>query len=76
MPRPAFEAFRDAGLFALAVPRALGGTAAEDETIVHVIEELSQQDGSGGWNVMIASHAALIASLKTGRPETLFRANH
>ncbi len=62
MPRPVFEALRDAGLFALAVPQALGGTEAEDETILHVIEELSRQDGSVGWNVMIASHTAVVAS--------------
>ena len=35
---------------------------AEDEAIVHVIEELSRHDGSVGWNVMIASHAAVFAS--------------
>ena len=62
LPHPVFEALRDAGLYALAVPRALGGAEAEDETIVHVIEELSRQDGSVGWNVMIASHAAVFAS--------------
>jgi alkylation response protein AidB-like acyl-CoA dehydrogenase len=62
MPHPVFEALRDAGLYALAVPRALGGAEAEDETLVHVIEELSRQDGSVGWNVMIASHAAVFAS--------------
>src|SRR5438105_2971978 len=62
MPHPVCEALRDAGLFALAVPRALGGAEAEDETIVHVIEELSRQDGSVGWNLMIASHAAVFAS--------------
>lgn len=62
MPRPVFEAIRDAGLYTLAVPRALGGAEAEDEIILNVIEELSRQDGSVGWNVMIASHAAVIAS--------------
>jgi indole-3-acetate monooxygenase len=62
MSHPVFEALQDAGLFALAAPRALGGAEAEDETIVHVIEELSRQDGSVGWNVMIASHTAVIAS--------------
>ena len=29
---------------------------------MHVIEELARQDGSVGWNVMIASHAAVFAS--------------
>src|SRR5262249_60753555 len=67
LPHPVFEALRDAGLYALAVPRALGGAEAEDETIVHVIEELSRHDGSVGWNGMIASHAAVFASYRPGR---------
>jgi alkylation response protein AidB-like acyl-CoA dehydrogenase len=62
MPRPLFEAVRDAGLFSLSVPRALGGAEVGDATVLRVIEELSSQDGSVGWNVMIASHMAVIAS--------------
>jgi indole-3-acetate monooxygenase len=62
MPRPLFEAIRDAGLFTLSVPRPVGGAEAEHVTVLRVIEELSRQDGSVGWNVMIASHMAVIAS--------------
>jgi alkylation response protein AidB-like acyl-CoA dehydrogenase len=62
VPRPLFEALRDAGLFSLSVPTAVGGAAAEEGTIVQVIEELARQDGSVGWNVMIASNTAIIAS--------------
>src|SRR5215471_7593156 len=62
MPRPLFEALRDTRVFTMSVPTAVGGTAVEQETIVQVIEELARQDGSVGWNVMIASGAALAAS--------------
>ena len=62
MPRPLFEALRDAGLFSMSAPKAVGGAEMDDETVVHVIEELSRQDGSVGWNVMIASGAAIAAS--------------
>jgi indole-3-acetate monooxygenase len=62
MVRPLFEALRDAGLFSLMAPRAAGGAEADDGTVLRVIEELSSQDGSVGWNVMIASHMAVIAS--------------
>jgi len=62
MPRPLFEALRDAGLFSMSAPKAVGGAEIDDETVVHVIEELSRQDGSVGWNVMIASGAAIAAS--------------
>src|SRR5215470_5702216 len=62
MPRPLFEALRDTGVFTMSVPTAVGGAAVEHETIVQVIEELARQDGSVGWNVMIASGAAIVAS--------------
>jgi alkylation response protein AidB-like acyl-CoA dehydrogenase len=62
LPRPLVEALRDAGVFRMSVPKALGGDEVEDETAVRVIEELSRQDGSVGWNVMIASGAAIAAS--------------
>ena len=62
VPRPLFEALRDAGLFHMSAPKAVGGAEVEEETVVQVIEELARQDGSVGWNVMIASGAAIIAS--------------
>jgi alkylation response protein AidB-like acyl-CoA dehydrogenase len=62
MPRPLFEALRDTGVFTMSAPKAVGGAEAEEETVVQVIEELARQDGSIGWNVMIASGAAIIAS--------------
>jgi alkylation response protein AidB-like acyl-CoA dehydrogenase len=61
MPTPLFEALRDAGLFRISVPRALGGEELDDESTLRVIEELSRQDGAVGWNVMIASNAVDVA---------------
>jgi alkylation response protein AidB-like acyl-CoA dehydrogenase len=62
VPRPLFEALRDAGIFRISAPKAVGGAEAEEETVLQVIEELARQDGSVGWNVMIASNAAIVAS--------------
>jgi len=62
MPRPLFEALRDAGVFKMSVSKAVGGAEIDEETVVQVIEELARQDGSVGWNVMIASGAAVAAS--------------
>src|SRR5215471_9289660 len=62
MPRPLFEALRDTGVFTMSVPKAVDGAEVEEATIVQVIEELARQDGSVGWNVMIASGAAVAAS--------------
>jgi indole-3-acetate monooxygenase len=62
MPGPLFEALRDDGVFRMSVSKAVGGAEVDQETIVQVIEELSRQDGSVGWNVMIASGAAIAAA--------------
>ena len=62
MPRPLFEALRDVGVFRMSVPKAVGGAEVDEETIVQAIEELARQDGSVGWNVMIASNAAVAAA--------------
>jgi indole-3-acetate monooxygenase len=55
MPRPLFEALRDAGVFRMSVPKAVGGAEGDEATVLQAIEELARQDGSVGWNVMIAS---------------------
>jgi alkylation response protein AidB-like acyl-CoA dehydrogenase len=62
VPGPLFEALRDAGVFRLSVAKAVGGAEVDEETTLRVIEALSQQDGAVGWNVMIASNAAVAAT--------------
>jgi alkylation response protein AidB-like acyl-CoA dehydrogenase len=62
MPRPLFEALRDAGVFKMSVPKAVGGAEVDEATALQAIEELARQDGSVGWNVMIASNVAIVAS--------------
>src|SRR2546423_1791831 len=51
LPRPLFEALADAGMFHLAVPRAIGGAELDLPTYVEVIEELGKADASTGWCV-------------------------
>src|SRR5947199_9530703 len=46
LPRPLFEALADAGLFHLAVPRALGGPEPELPTYSEVIAELGNADAN------------------------------
>jgi indole-3-acetate monooxygenase len=62
VPRPLFEAIRDAGVLRMSVPKVVGGAEVDEEIILQAIEELSRQDGSVGWNVMIASNTAIAAS--------------
>ena len=46
LPRPVFEALADAGIFLMAVPRALGGGEIDMPTYVKVIDEIAQADAS------------------------------
>ena len=52
---PLVEKWRDAGVFRMSVPKAVGGAEGDEATVLQAIEELARQDGSVGWNVMIAS---------------------
>src|SRR2546427_417014 len=62
LPRPLFEALADAGLFHLAVPRALGCPELDLPTYIQVIEELGKADASTAWAVnqgaIFATYAA------------------
>jgi alkylation response protein AidB-like acyl-CoA dehydrogenase len=60
LPAPLAAAMRRAGLFSLWLPRALGGPDVDIETSVLVTEELSRQDGSVGWNSMIAGNTSIL----------------
>src|SRR6059036_1901855 len=71
LPRALFEAIADAGLFHLAVPRAIGGGEIDLPTYVHVIEELGKADASTGWVVnqgaIYATYAARMARVAAKR---------
>src|SRR5262245_45034749 len=62
MPRPLFEALCHAGVFRISALKAVGGAEGDEETVLQAIEDLSRQDGSVGWNVMIASNTAIAAA--------------
>jgi indole-3-acetate monooxygenase len=51
LPRPLFNAIADAGMFHIAVPRAIGGSEIDFPTYVQVIEEIGKADASTGWAV-------------------------
>jgi alkylation response protein AidB-like acyl-CoA dehydrogenase len=56
-----FEAIRETGVFDMMVPKALGGPQTDFETHLRLLEEISRQDGSTGWNVMIWSAQGMFA---------------
>jgi alkylation response protein AidB-like acyl-CoA dehydrogenase len=61
LPSALFEILRRTGLFALGAPPELGGASIGHEDLLEVVEELSRHDGSVGWNVTVAAHAAVVA---------------
>lgn len=51
LPQTLFESLADAGMFLLAVPRAIGGGEIDFTTYVQVMEEIGKADASTGWVV-------------------------
>src|SRR5688500_199880 len=70
LPRPLFEALADAGMFHLAVPRALGGAELELPTYVRVIEEIGKADASTAW---IVNQLAIFATYSAWLPSDVAR---
>ncbi len=62
LPRYLFEAMADAGIFHLAIPRALGGAEIDLPTYIQVIEEIGKADASTAWvtnqTTIFGTHAA------------------
>src|SRR6516165_6852772 len=52
---------RATGVFALGVPRAIGGSEASLSDLMHVIERVSSADGSTGWCTMIGITSSIAA---------------
>jgi alkylation response protein AidB-like acyl-CoA dehydrogenase len=70
LPRPLFEALADAGMFHLAVPRAIGGGELDLPTYIQVIEELGKADASTGWCV---NQGAIYATYAARMPRAVAR---
>ncbi|HEY3067067.1 MAG TPA: acyl-CoA dehydrogenase family protein [Methylomirabilota bacterium] len=71
LPRALFEALADAGLFHLALPRALGCPELDLPTYVQVIEELGKADASTGW---VVNQCAIFATYAARMPRDVARA--
>ena len=71
LPRALFEALADAGMFHLAVPRAIGGAEIDLPTYIQVIEELGRADASTGW---IVNQGAIYATYAARMPREAARA--
>jgi alkylation response protein AidB-like acyl-CoA dehydrogenase len=70
LPRPLFEALADAGLFHMALPRALGCAELDLPTYVRVIEELGKADASTGW---VINQGGIFATFSARMPREVAR---
>ncbi|MFN0092554.1 MAG: acyl-CoA dehydrogenase family protein [Acidimicrobiales bacterium] len=61
LPEPVVAGLRELGALRMAVPEDLDGPALDPLTQVALVEELSRQDGSVGWCVMIAAAASYVS---------------
>ncbi len=52
-PQPVIDAFHEAELFKTWLPKSRGGFELAQTTYTRVLEEVSRQDGSAGWTLMI-----------------------
>jgi len=71
LPRPLFEAIADAGLFQLAMPRALGCPELDLPSYIQVIEEIGKNDASTGW---VTNQVAIFATYAARMPHAAARA--
>lgn len=71
LPRPLFEALADAGMFHLAIPRAIGGGELDLPTYIQVIEKLARADGSTAW---VINQGAIFATFAARMPPEVARA--
>ena len=59
MPREVIDAFHEAGLFRVLLPRSMGGGELTIPDLLRVCEEVSRIDASAGWNLAICSGSPL-----------------
>jgi indole-3-acetate monooxygenase len=52
---PVIHALKEAGLFKLFLPKALGGLEADPVTTAQVVEEISLHNTAAGWAMMVAN---------------------
>lgn len=71
LPRPLFEALADAGMFHMALPRALGCPEIDLPTYIQVIEELGKADASTAW---VINQGGIFATYASRMPHALARA--
>ena len=63
IPSMVVDALRDARVFHLLAPRAVGGAETEPLTFLRVVEQVSFADGSAGWCTMIGGSYGIFGGM-------------
>ncbi len=73
MPQEIADAFHEAGLFRILIPREFGGGEVTIPDSLRLIEEVSRIDASAGWNLSICSGGPLFGqNLSRAAFETIY----
>jgi alkylation response protein AidB-like acyl-CoA dehydrogenase len=67
IPTVVVNALRDAGVFRMLTPRALGGAESDPLSFLRVVDEVAYADGSAGWCTMIGGCYATFGGMLPSR---------
>jgi len=62
LPEKVVSGLKEAGVFRMTMPRAMGGPEVDPVTQLAIVEEVARADGSAGWVVMIGSDGGFYAA--------------
>jgi len=63
VPRDMIERFKQVGIYRAATPKCYGGNAMAPAQFLHIIERISEADGSAGWVASFGSAGVYLAAL-------------
>ena len=63
VPRDMIERFKQVGIYRAATPKCYGGDALAPAQFLHMIERISEADGSAGWVASFGSAGVYLAAL-------------
>ncbi|MGF6513252.1 alkylation response protein AidB-like acyl-CoA dehydrogenase [Pseudomonas sp. BT76 TE3572] len=63
VPRDMIERFKQVGIYRAATPKCYGGDALAPAQFLHIIERISEADGSAGWVASFGSAGVYLAAL-------------